>query len=86
MNLKAIKSIRIVRKCTRRQALKFVEKHINLLNSTYPQGFDNEEKTYFVLPGFENTTKNQPIIKFNPGEGKWELHTTSPYITIKHKQ
>jgi len=40
---------------------KFLNKHLKLVASKYPEGLDD----YFVLPGFEKHTNNQPVLIYN---------------------
>lgn len=79
MNFEALKSIRnnnlkwSITKCKQ-----FSETFIDIITKKYPIGID--DSTYFVIPGYEHVTKNQPIIAFNPSEGSWELETTTKFI------
>jgi hypothetical protein len=79
MNFEAIKTIRIHNwSWSRIKAIKFADSFINLISNKYPLGIEDiKNQTYFVVPGFEHVTKNQPIIKFNPAEGAWELSVTN---------
>ncbi len=53
----------------------FVNKYIKLISQKYPEGL----KDYFVVPGFEHVTRNQPIIVFNTNEDIWELRSNTLY-------
>jgi hypothetical protein len=77
MDFDALRTIRIHRwKWSRTKAQKFAQTYIDLISAKYPMG-PEEETTYYVLPTFEHVTKFQPIVKFNPTEGAWELATTT---------
>jgi len=56
---------------------KYVDNFIKIISKKYPLGLENNE--YFVLPGFEHVTKNQPIIKFDPTESTWVLEKTTKF-------
>jgi|TARA_B110000902_G_C14092744_1_gene507523 hypothetical protein len=58
-----------------RKATIFVNKYIKLISEKYPKGL----KDYFVVPGFEHVTRNQPIIVFNSTEDIWELRSNTLY-------
>lgn len=58
-----------------RKATIFVNKYIKLISEKYPEGL----KDYFVVPGFEHVTRNQPIIVFNSTEDIWELRSNTLY-------
>tara|TARA_R110001606_G_scaffold280757_1_gene429522 strand:- start:231 stop:476 length:246 start_codon:yes stop_codon:yes gene_type:complete len=58
-----------------RKATIFVNKYIKLISQKYPEGL----KDYFVVPGFEHVTRNQPIIVFNTTEDIWELRSNTLY-------
>jgi|SaaInlV_125m_DNA_1040241.scaffolds.fasta_scaffold00121_25 hypothetical protein len=58
-----------------RKATIFVNKYIKLISQKYPEGL----KDYFVVPGFEHVTRNQPIIVFNNTEDIWELRSNTLY-------
>ena len=80
MDLDALRTIRIHRwKWNRSKAVKFVQTYLDIIQKKYPQGVENDT-TYFVLPTFEHVTKYQPIIKFNPIEGIWELSNTTKFL------
>jgi len=55
---------------------------LNLLSIKYPTGLGEEvvNPTYFVMPGFEHVTKNQPIGVYNGSEGCWELSTSTLFV------
>jgi len=68
----AIKTIRIQNwKWTRYKAIKHLNYYLNLVEKKYPQGL--ESNNYFVIPGCEHIANSQPIIRYNPGEGAWEI-------------
>jgi hypothetical protein len=70
-------------RCTKEQATAELTKHLDLISNKYPEGLPSD--TYFVIPGFEHVTKNQPIIKFNPAEGVWEVKSINKFELTKNK-
>tara|TARA_R110000796_G_scaffold38210_7_gene96313 strand:- start:2271 stop:2519 length:249 start_codon:yes stop_codon:yes gene_type:complete len=79
MDLAAINSIRLSnRRLTKRRAEKYVSSLIRLITTKYPNG----HKDYYVIPGHENVSRNQPIIKFNSDDNVWTLCTES-VLTIE---
>jgi len=76
----ALKTIRIHNwKMSKTKAVKLAQKYLDLIQSKYPMGPDNDT-TFFVVPGFEHVTRLQPIVTFNPTEGAWELSTTDLFV------
>jgi len=70
----AIKTVKIHNwKWTKGKIEKFLKLHLKLVQDKYPEGLPNS--TYFVVPGFEHVTKNQPVVKFSPAEGIWVIST-----------
>ena len=80
MDTLGIKTIRIHNfRWSKSKAVKFAQKFIDIIAKKYPMGIeeDIENKQYFVIPGFEHVTKHQPIVRYNPAEGAWELSSTN---------
>jgi hypothetical protein len=79
----AIKTIRTQNwKWTRYKAVKFLENYKNIIAKKYPDGI--EANHYFVIPGCEHITREQPIVRFSPVEGSWEITTTDLFKHIKN--
>jgi hypothetical protein len=79
----AIRTVKIHNwKWTRYKIEKFLKNILKLVQNKYPEGLTNG--TYFVVPGFEHVTKAQPIIRFNPAEGMWEISTINLFENIKN--
>jgi len=80
MDTYALKTIRVHNwKWSRAKAIKFVQHYIDLISAKYPLGIeDSKNENYFVLPGFEHVTKNQPILAYKV-DG-WELTTANLFI------
>jgi len=77
MDLTALKTIKQKNpKWSIAQCKKHAQKVINIITNKYPEGC---EAQYFVLPGFEHVTKNQPIISFNLSEGSWGLDNQTKF-------
>ena len=75
MNIEALKTIRVHNwKWSRAKAMEFAQKYIDLISAKYPVGLDVSNETYFVIPGFEHVTNNQPVVAYSTG-GEWELST-----------
>lgn len=78
MNLDALKTIkRQNSKWTIAKCKKHAQSVINMISKEFPDGIDTEH--YFVVPGFEHVTKDQPIITFDPTEGQWELNINTKF-------
>jgi hypothetical protein len=84
-NTEAIKTIRIHNwKWSRTKAVKYAQKYLDLVSNRYPNGLpENTKEEYFVLPGFDHVTKNQPIMVFSPTQLIWELTSTSLFLEPK---
>ena len=81
MSLHALKTIRVHNwKWKRRQCVSFVQKYINILNGAYPDGLEGKNMEYYIIPGYEHVTKNQPILVFNSLEKEWKLSTTNLFL------
>jgi hypothetical protein len=79
----AIKTLRIQNwKWTRYKAVKFLERCKNIILKKYPEGL--ESNVYFVVPGCEHITRNQPIISYNPAMGEWEITTNDLFKQVKN--
>jgi hypothetical protein len=75
MNQIALKTIRNQNsKWTVAKCKKHAQGFINLINKNLPEGASQ----YFVIPGFEHVTKNQPIISFTE-EGEWVLDINTKF-------
>jgi hypothetical protein len=59
------------------KCIKFAKGYIDIITKKYPLGIPGNE--YFVLPGFEHVTKNQPIVAYNGAEGQFELTVTTKF-------
>jgi hypothetical protein len=78
----AIKTVRIQNwKWTKQKAVKFLEQYKNIISKKYPDGLESE--IYFVPPGYEHVTRDQPIIRYNPAEGNWEITTKDLFKQVK---
>lgn len=78
MDLSAIRTVQIHKfRCTKDEAVEELSKNLNLIANKYPAGLDTN--TYFVVKGYEHVTKNQPIIRFSPSEGNWEITTINHF-------
>ena len=82
MSTEAIKTIQIHNwKMSAFKAKKIAQHFVDLIQAAYPLGIENtENETYFVLPGFEHVTKNQPVAGYNPTEGQWELQAKTQFL------
>lgn len=82
MDIAAIQTIRNYnRRWGKRAAEKFASKFINLINKKYPEGPD--KNTYYVIPGFEQVTRDQPIVQFNETDGIWVLSSFTLFTHIQ---
>jgi len=81
MSLEAVKTIKWLNwKLSNLEIMQMVDKFINLISARYPLGLEGSNEQYFVVPGFEHVTKNQPIIRFVDGEGEWQLSTSTKFL------
>jgi hypothetical protein len=84
MEALAIRSIKVkYRKFSNKKALDFSNKYLLFITKKYPNGINNN--TYFVLPGFEKFTRNQPVFKYDFENNRWEL-TTNDNFNFKTKK
>ncbi len=75
----AIKTVRIHNwKWTRLKAVKLLNYHLKLISSKYPEGLGSDQ--YFVVPGYEHVTRDQPVVKYNPAEGAWVISVEQKFI------
>lgn len=80
MNIKALKVIKDYNlKLTLLECKDKAIEFIQIITKKYPNGLDN---TYFVMPGFEHVTRNQPIASFDPTEGLWQLDINTKFENI----
>ncbi len=64
MDIKALKTIQIHNwGFDRDDCVAVVNNIIEKISAKYPKGVDR--KVYFVIPGYEHVTRNQPIIRYN---------------------
>lgn len=78
MDVQAIRTVQIHKfRATKEEAIEELTKALDLVSSKYPKGLPSD--TYFVVPKYEHVTKNQPVIKFNPSEGLWEVKTINKF-------
>jgi len=91
--LKTIKNLRW--SLSRPRCKKEAKMFLKLISFKYPNGLmSNDESSeennsrdtlrlnkdsYFVMPGFEHVTKNQPIARFNNIDLVWELDSITNY-------
>ena len=61
------------------QCFNFAKKYIKILNKKYPEGVPPDQ--YFVLPGYEDMTKFQPIFVFDPIEGGFTLTSNTTFFS-----
>ncbi len=47
-----------------------------MILSKYPEGIPSEQ--YFVLPGFNHVTRNQPVVVFGE-DGEYKLSTVNKF-------
>jgi hypothetical protein len=84
MSLLAIRTIRIQNfDFDREDARQSAKEFIDLITAKYPSGLEDEtinEKSYFVMPGYEHVTRHQPIAGYNSKEASWELYTTDLFL------
>ena len=59
------------------KCIKYAQGIMDIIARKYPKGIEATE--YFVLPGFEHVTKNQPIISYNGAAGHFELTVTTKF-------
>lgn len=81
-DLLAVKTIRTqIPSLTGKQCKQKVCLFLKVLNKSLPNGGKTKD-TYFVMPGMEHVTKNQPIGVFIPSEsgGEWILTTTDQFL------
>lgn len=77
MNPVALKTIRSQNsKWSAAKCKKHAQNFINAINGAYPEGTEGDQ--YFVIPGFEHVTKNQPIISYSE-EGEWVLEINTKF-------
>lgn len=73
----ALKTIKLYnRRFTRQQCIDLGDKYIKLIKAKYPSGIP--ESQYFVVPGFNNITKNQPVIIYGI-DGEYQLSTVNKF-------
>lgn len=95
MSLNALRTIKALNwRKTRFQCQKMVNNFLDVVSKKYPDGFSDikdskerliaERKTYFVMPGFEHVTKNQPIAQFDVIERTWKLSTITNHYLEKN--
>ena len=85
----AIQTIRNYnRRWGKRAAERFASRFINLINKKYPDGYDSEAKgrVYYVIPGFEQVTRDQPIVEFNETDGIWKLSAFTLFTHIEEEK
>jgi hypothetical protein len=84
MSLLAVRTIQIHNyNFTREEARQAGREFISTITSAYPLGLEDEdlnEKTYFVMPGYEHVTKHQPVAGYNSTEASWGLYTTDLFL------
>jgi len=61
------------------QCFNFANKYVNIISKKYPNGI--EENQYFVIPGYEDMTKFQPIVVFDNIQNKFVLTTNTMFFT-----
>jgi len=77
---KAIRTIRALKwRCSKYRAKKIINTYGRIITKKYPNGLDTSNEEYFVLPGFEHVTKNQPVFKYNNSLGNWEIKAESKF-------
>lgn len=75
--VKALKTIKLYnRRFTRQQCINQADKYINLISNKYPEGVNSN--VYFVIPGYEHITKNQPVVVYSE-EGEFKLSTNNMF-------
>ena len=78
MNIEALTTIKNLNwKWKPAKCVKYAQGIINIIAKKYPTGVSVND--YFVLPGFEHVTKNQPIIAYNGAAGQFELAVTTQF-------
>jgi len=55
------------------KATKHLNNFIAFINKNAYQVADLTDSTYFVMPGYEHVTRNQPIAKYNITQESWEI-------------
>jgi len=83
MDIFAVRTVRIHNwKWPKLKAEKLLKHYVDIIGKKYPTGIE-ESNQYFVVPGFEHVTKDQPIISYNPAEACWEVSTTTQFLINK---
>lgn len=83
-NENAIRTIRGLNwKFTKVRAQKHVNKFLSLIQKRYPEGDKIFPTAYFVMPGYEHVTRNQPIAIYNENTAAWEISVINLFVNPK---
>lgn len=66
-------------KWNRIQCFNFANKFVKIIANKYPEGIPATE--YFVIPGYEDVTKFQPIVVFDTIEQAFMLTSNTLFFT-----
>jgi hypothetical protein len=82
MDAEALRTIKVQNwKYSIAQVKRAASEFLKLLSTKYPLGLEDVvNATFFVMPGYEHVTKNQPIAVFNGSQGEWELSTSTQFV------
>ena len=75
-SVRALKTIKVHNwGFSRLECIDLANRYMDFIRNKYPLGI--EPNNYFVIPGYEHVTKNQPIIIYNGVEGEYKLSTAN---------